>query len=165
MRAAAEKSLSPEFSLEYLRIRLGTRDGERCIVAEAALEAGEWLMTIDGEISSTPCRYSVQIGADTHIAPPAEIGVDGGDAYLWRFLNHSCNPNTIIVRRVLIAIKPIAAGEEITFDYNTNELAMAAPFKCRCGHCGGAEIRGYHYLTPAEKELRRHRLADHLRSV
>lgn len=51
-----------------------------------------------------------------------------------RFINHSCNPNcwidvvdkTIWVR----AAKPIARGEELTYDYNT-EGDKIIPCKCR----------------------------------
>jgi len=164
MPATAAIASPDKFTLEAPRVALATRDGEHLVVAQTTIDPGEWLLTIEGELVSAPCRYSVQVGPDEHIAPPAAlIRPDGNDAYLWRFLNHSCNPNAIIVRRVLIAIRAIAAGEEITFDYNTNEYAMASPFNCRCGHCGGVEIRGFHYLTPAEKKMRQHRLADHLR--
>lgn len=166
MPATAENLTTPDYSLESPRIALATHAGEHRIIAANDIAPGDWLLTIDGQFVSEPCRYSVQVGVNQHIAPPAHLlREDGRDDYLWRFLNHSCNPSAIIVRRVLIAIKPFAAGEEITFDYNTNEYAMAAPFQCRCGHCNGAQIRGYHYLTPAEKQHRQHRLADYLRRL
>lgn len=46
-------------------------------------------------------------GEDTH-------NIDLDDA---RFINHSTNPNTLIVKRNLIAIKDIKKEEEITMNY------------------------------------------------
>jgi len=37
--------------------------------------------------------------------------------YPFRYLNHSANPNANMTSPVLIAVKAIKAGEEITFDY------------------------------------------------
>ncbi len=53
--------------------------------------------------------------------------------------NHSCEPNTGVQGQILIvARRPIAAGEELTFDYDTTEIS-AEPFECRCG---SARCRG-----------------------
>lgn len=99
-----------------------------------------------------------------HIVPPADLPQgDSSDRYLWRFLNHSCRPNAAIVNRVLVARTAIPAGAEVTFDYNTTEYEIAAPFKCGCGHCEGAEIRGAKYLSTAERQNRGQSLACHLR--
>ena len=63
-------------------------------------------------------------------------------------LNHHCNPNAEIweiadIEEGLVVAKcDIAAGEEITFDYETTESILAAPFKC---DCHGNWIRGKDY--------------------
>jgi SET domain-containing protein len=71
-----------------------------------------------------------------------DAGVDGNDA---RFVNHSCEPNcesVIEESRVFIdAIRAIAAGEELTYDYQIQREADDPPdidvvFACRCGHPG-----------------------------
>jgi hypothetical protein len=43
----------------------------------------------------------------------------------------------------VVALKPIAEGDEMTFFYPSTEWDMAQPFKCQCGSnkCLG-EIRG-----------------------
>lgn len=77
-----------------------------------------------------------------------DAGTDGNDA---RFFNHSCDPNCESVvesRRVFIeALRPIAPGEEMTYDYqiyreegdpeNIDEV-----FACRCGfpQCRGTML-------------------------
>jgi hypothetical protein len=56
-----------------------------------------------------------------------------------RFINHSCSPNAAVVHdTALIAIRPIAAEEEIRFDYSTT-ISDGWTMACRCG---AAECRG-----------------------
>ena len=59
----------------------------------------------------------------------------------------------------LLCILPIVglcpapfAGEEISFDYELNEWAMAAPFSCQCGaaSCRSA-IRGFSLAKPEDR--------------
>lgn len=68
-----------------------------------------------------------------------DAAVGGNDA---RFINHSCDPNCEIVvagGRVFIdAVRDIAAGEELTYDYaytreeGDDEVAQTR-YPCRCG--------------------------------
>jgi hypothetical protein len=48
---------------------------------------------------------------------------------------HSCDPNCCVSfpNRAMVAIRPIAAGEAITFDYETTERWFSHPFWCVCG--------------------------------
>ncbi len=47
--------------------------------------------------------------------------------------NHSCNPNCGFKSSiVLVAIRNIKLGEELTFDYCNNETFFE-PFECKCG--------------------------------
>ena len=54
-----------------------------------------------------------------------------------RFTNHSCAPNAVLrIRQGRVefyAMRDIAPGEEISFNYLTSEWDMAAPFTCGCG--------------------------------
>lgn len=59
---------------------------------------------------------------------------------LARYVNHSCRPNTEAVLRkgkiVLVAVEPIAAGEEITLDYGEEYFDLfIKPHGCRCVAC------------------------------
>ncbi len=63
------------------------------------------------------------------------------DKSIFRFINHSCNPNTAIKgERTVYAIRKIYNGEEITIDYSLNETepGWSIP-KCNCGsvNCRG----------------------------
>ena len=69
------------------------------------------------------------------------------EADLDNFICHSCDPNCEIAVGAelavgLVARRPIAAGERITFDYDTTEEDLRGDrggFKC---HCGAAVCRG-----------------------
>lgn len=76
-------------------------------------------------------------------------GVNGNDA---RFLNHSCDPNcksTIEDRRVFIdALRDIAPGEELTFDYKLDVNASSEAKKRYACRCGSPNCRGTMLAPP-----------------
>lgn len=57
------------------------------------------------------------------------------DQSLFRFINHSCEPNTAIVtKRKVIALSHINAEEEITMDYSLTEAEPGWSIeRCSCG--------------------------------
>ena len=58
-----------------------------------------------------------------------------------RYVNHSCDPNTIAKQFCDIATRDINKGEEITGNYNTIAPANAS-ISCNCGddHCAGSFV-------------------------
>lgn len=91
-------------------------------------------------------RYEHKSASDNHtflfIADDTTVidaGVDGNEA---RFVNHACNPNCASViedARVFIdALRSIAPGEELTYDYQIQRERDDPPdidavFACCCG--------------------------------
>lgn len=75
-----------------------------------------------------------------------------------RHANHACHPNAELVwhdheaAAWLTALRPIAAGEEITFDYGFS-LAESLFHPCACG---AADCVGRIIATPLRPALRRH---------
>ena len=139
-------------------------DGEYRLVANRPVLEGELLFTIDGELTATPNRYTVQIGRDAHVDVPAEYDFEAIlDRFYWRFMNHSCDPTVFIRGRAVISLKPVSFGQDITFNYNTTEFDMAEPFACRCGsdRCTG-RVQGFRHLAGAERRRLRPWLASHL---
>ena len=84
----------------------------------------------------------------------------GGNAARW--INHSCDPNCEVWlyetedgnpandRLVIVSMRPIRAGEELTYDYGiiTDEPitdAVRALWACKCG---ASNCRGVMLLTP-----------------
>ena len=69
-------------------------------------------------------------------------------------VNHSCNPNAGITKNlILIAIRDISTGEEITFDYSTTMDEDYWTMKCSCGEktCR-KRVKDFKYLP---KELQK----------
>lgn len=56
-----------------------------------------------------------------------------------RFMNHSCEANTISGEGKDVAVRAIAEGEEITADYR-GEMKIGSRMDC---HCGAASCNGY----------------------
>ncbi len=54
----------------------------------------------------------------------------------WAPQNHCCEPNTVYDGLNVVAINPIAKGEELTLDYASFLDEHMEPFQCRCGAPG-----------------------------
>lgn len=130
-------------------------NGQRSLHAAIAIEAGSSIADFQAAaIMHTPSYLTVQKDDDEHIhLTPAHL----------QYVNHSCAPNAFFdtTYMLLIALKAIAAGEEITFFYPSSEWDMAQSFSCRCGseQCLG-EIKGAAHL-PADVLIRYH-LTDYI---
>nr|WP_309689589.1 SET domain-containing protein-lysine N-methyltransferase [Armatimonas sp.] len=129
----------------------------------APIAAGELLFRIEGEQTSHPTRYSLQIEERVHIDLGEQAPETLLDRYYWRFMNHHCEPSACIRGRDVYAARVIQPWEEITFNYNTTEYEMAEAFTCQCesAHCRG-DVQGFKQLTTPEREVLRPWLAPHL---
>ncbi|TCO47280.1 SET domain-containing protein-lysine N-methyltransferase [Actinocrispum wychmicini] len=152
---------------ELTRAAVIRTGGEYKLVAIEPVAANTFLFSLEGELTSRPTRYTVQLAADTHVDLPAECPLeDVLDTYFWRFMNHSCEPNTMIRGRDVFSVTAIEPWQEIRFHYATTEYSMAEPFECRCGsrRCDGL-IRGFRYLSTPARERLRPLLSGYLLSV
>jgi hypothetical protein len=140
--------LSPSSTLDKsvlsAKIRRGPGRHGIGIFATADINTGEALLRLVGTLLTQPTRYTIQIAEHEHI--------DAGNN-LWAVINHACAPNCVVdvQQRVIRAICPIMAGDELTFNYATTEWEMATPFDCTCqaAHCPG-RIMGLRHLTMAQ---------------
>jgi hypothetical protein len=113
-----------------LAIRKGTHG--RGVFTDAPIAAGTKIMSFTGPMlryaDTTPQTYALQIGPDLY------IGASGG---LDDIFNHSCEPNAGIridgTRVDLYAIRDIAPGEEVCFDYSTTLDEDDFTMPCQCG--------------------------------
>jgi hypothetical protein len=146
------------------RVCVTRLDGQYGILAVEDLQEGEVLFRIEGKRTNRPSPFSIQIEDGVHIDLEEGHNLEEIiDRFCWRFMNHSCSPNTIIRCQDVVGIRLIRPGEELTFNYNTTEWDMAEPFTCRCGSpiCVG-QVRGFKHLSAIEKERLRPFLAPHL---
>ena len=91
------------------------------------------------------------------------FGLDGGkriiDGYgVAAFVNHSCKPNCetdqIRGKMWIIALRDIAAGEELTYDYNLYDGEDDAPCLCGTARCRGSLYSATHLRKLAKKRTK-----------
>ncbi len=104
------------------------------VFATRAIAVGEIIFFMAGDVVSGDelevlgytRGYPLQVGEDTFVRL----------AYVPEMVNHACDPNAgIRADRMLVAIRDIAAGEKITYDYATTmaEGEDGWTLACRCG--------------------------------
>lgn len=102
-------------------------------------------MGIEAVRSSTPEQRSrmLQVGEDLYLFSTTEDPTD--------WINHACDPNCGFEDEItLVALRPVRAGEEITFDYAMSDSTEYDEFTCGCGSniCRGG-VRAQDWLLPA----------------
>ena len=110
----------------------------RGLYAAAPIARGEIVCVKGGHLvdRATLDRHKVvvndadmQIADDLYLAP---LAADEFEAVMM-FLNHSCEPNVGVQGQIVfVAMRDVAAGEELTLDYGTIDYD-AEPIACRCG--------------------------------
>jgi hypothetical protein len=71
----------------------------------------------------------LQVTDDLFLAPVGEAEFEA----VMMFLNHSCEPNVGVQGQIVfVAMRDVAAGEELTLDYATIDYDTP-PMACRCG--------------------------------
>ncbi|PWH12421.1 MAG: SET domain-containing protein-lysine N-methyltransferase [Anaerolineae bacterium] len=120
-----------------LEVRAAPHKGGFAVYARQALEKDELVCVWTGravtfaelqQLSDSEKSHTIQIEDEIYLAP---LGLEEEPA---DFINHSCDPNAGIRGQVsLVAMRPIAAGEEITFDYAMADSTPYDEFTCACG--------------------------------
>eukprot|EP01112_Ceratiomyxa_fruticulosa_P019153 TRINITY_DN6222_c0_g1_i2.p1 TRINITY_DN6222_c0_g1~~TRINITY_DN6222_c0_g1_i2.p1 ORF type:complete len:172 (-),score=27.11 TRINITY_DN6222_c0_g1_i2:128-643(-) len=141
------------------KLKLEKSWSENGCFAMEDIEKGEVILILRprGDPLSKPTKHSIQINEDTHII------FDG----ILPFLNHNCEPNTYIdlETMTLRARCAIPKGKQAYWNYLCTEWNMGSPFECRCESKGCVKkIRGYKYLTLAQRQAIQDILAPHLKS-
>jgi hypothetical protein len=136
--------------LERPAIEVRDDAGFKGVYAKQAIKQDSVIFHLKGNISARPSKYTIQLGSNRHLNFPAIRRPNDDVDYCWQYLNHCCEPNGYMntTERTFRALRDIAAGEEISFNYLTTESEMAEPFNCRCGsaNCFGF-IQGRNFLT------------------
>lgn len=108
------------------------------------LSAAQWAV-LEPSLGSA----EIQLAEDLFIAPVGQAHREGAMLYT----NHSCDPNIAIQGQiVLVAMRDIAAGEELTHDWATTD-DLDYELECRCGspNCRGT-ITGRDWMKPELQE-------------
>ena len=107
---------------------------------------GGWVVTRETLATFSEDRQgrSIQIDEDLYLV--SDDTPEPGD-----MLNHSCEPSCGLVgTQLLVAMRDIGPGEELTFDYATCDVSDYDEFRCACGEpaCRGV-VTGRDWLDPA----------------
>lgn len=115
-----------------------TRIG-RGVFAHDTLETNNVIGKVEGQLVDDPefeSAYGIDMGGDLTLVPH----------FPFRYLNHSCNPNAELVdvdgyqhgsdSLVVVAVRQVAADEEITIDYGW-PIEAAEPCHCQSPGCRG----------------------------
>jgi len=141
--------------LEKPAIEVRENAGFKGVYANQPIERDSVILHLRGTISARPSKYTIQLSSNQHLNLPAIRRPNHGVDYCWQYLNHCCEPNGYMntEERTLRALRHIAPGEEISFNYLTTESEMAEPFNCHCGsdRCFGF-IQGRNFLTLEQAE-------------
>lgn len=138
-----------------VRVKISPQHGKG-VFAAVAIEAGAEILTFTGPLQQRgqfhSGDYHLQIGDDLY------LGASGkADDYV----NHSCEPNSGFGKALaLVALRDIARGEEITWDYSTaidEEDFDGFPCQCGASACRGV-VASYRRLSERDRE----RLAPYL---
>jgi SET domain-containing protein len=109
-----------------------TRKFGRGVFADKKIHSGELIAAFDGEIYDN----DFERWTDDLLSHTIQIAEDKwrDSKGIARWLNHSCDPNCGIKGYTnVVAMRDIAAGEHITFDYEMTEKSCWWRMKCRCG--------------------------------
>lgn len=104
------------------------------IFANKKIDEGDFFYSIPlDSIYNSPKAKCAFIGKSTWVS----------DSKILNNVNHSCDPSAKIdfqgEHPVLVALRDIAFGEEVTCDYNQTEIGGK---KIEC-HCGAKKCRGF----------------------
>ncbi|MDX6677492.1 MAG: ornithine decarboxylase [Solirubrobacteraceae bacterium] len=111
------------------------------VLARRPFAPGELVLSVTGYRVAARGRYTFEIGPGEHVEP----------TMFGRYLNHCCVPNAGVRTRAdglleIVAMVPIAAGEQITVDYAMfeSEVGEAGRGACLCAADGcRGQIEGY----------------------
>ncbi|MDT4989554.1 MAG: uncharacterized protein QOI74_3648 [Micromonosporaceae bacterium] len=112
-------------------------------------------------VSRERTRLSFQTDWDRHVDLDEPV----------QLVNHSCVPNTAVADNAhggydLVAIRPIAVGEELGWDYESTEYEIVGMDQCLCGAsaCRGRP-RGFRYRVATGPALAPAHVAPYLRAA
>ena len=125
----------------------------KAVFAARPFDAGETMLRFAGRrVARAPDAHGaddrfVQVGEDAFLGPSGRVD---------DLINHSCDPNTGLRfdgdAVFLVALRPIAIGEEVAWDYSTTlrDSDWRMPCDCRAPDCRGV-IGNFDTLPPARQ--------------
>jgi SET domain-containing protein len=137
--------------LPEIEVRVSPCGGRGAFALEEILK-GTFVAPVTGTLTPrdrlvwSPDTYAMQIGEDLYM-----VGAGNADD----FINHSCSANLGFNDdgQWFVALRDIAAGEELSFDYAMSENDLDFAMTCQCGaaSCRGT-VSAFRFLPRREQE-------------
>jgi SET domain-containing protein len=138
---------------DYQAVYVGSSDIGRGLFAARDLSPGEAALRFTGPVISLAEALVMgeQQANPLQVGPLEYIDLEPPGV----FINHSCRPNAGIRDDVvLVALRPIAGGEEVRFDYSTSMWEEHWTMACRCGAANCRGVIGDFPDLPCEARRR-----------
>ena len=120
-----------------MKLKLGESKFGKALFSSEPIRVGAEILDYEGpkvSYEELPTPYDAVEDHYIQIGPRLYLGPSGK---LDDFVNHSCDPNAglkfLDARIVLVCIRPILKGEEITLDYSTTMDEDEWEIPCECG--------------------------------
>lgn len=111
-----------------------TKNTGKGLFANISFKKNQALFTVEGKVKFESYDSKYWIGARWFGIGDKTWLSTSKNCYAY-YLNHSCNPNSGIRDKVVIvAMRDIKKGEEITLDYSITEADPNWKMKCKCGN-------------------------------
>jgi hypothetical protein len=114
-----------------------------------------------GHIEEKQVRFAVSDGEESEriknwIGLDADEWIDTSNS-IFRFINHSCEPNVALFGRKVIATRDIRKGDEVVMDYSLTDADEHWTIQCNCKRAGCRQNIGSIYsLSLADYMQRKH---------
>ncbi|KEG07832.1 hypothetical protein DQ04_08701000 [Trypanosoma grayi] len=70
-------------------------------------------------------------------------------------IRHHCSPTAALIENIVVLIRAVSAGDELTMDLNCLSYSMPEEFMCRCNRFSHSHsVRGFKWLTEEEQHAR-----------
>jgi hypothetical protein len=109
----------------------------RAVVCVEAIKKGEYIGTIGGQamtLSDAMAMPQEERSQCLQVDDNIVLWISDFRETLADWINHSCDPNTGFAGQItLVAMRDIAPGEEVCFDYAMSDGSHIDEFPCACG--------------------------------
>lgn len=118
------------------------------IFSSRSLLAGETIYRVIGNYVRNEFSAEFAVMGPNWIGISKELWVDPEPTNPMTFMNHSCEPNSIVTEGLkVVALRSIEAGEEIVMDYSTTEIDPFWKMDCHCNKESCRKvIQGFQFL-------------------
>jgi len=127
------------------------------IFSSLPILTGEVIYHVTGQLVTAEFSEQFAKMGPNWIGISKEVWLDPDPTNPMTFMNHSCEPNSIVTNGPqVVALKPICAHEEILMDYSTTEIDPFWSMPCNCkSHSCRKVIQPFQFLPHELRQLYR----------